>query len=318
MTPVLPGARLHRLLIRLAPAEVVRDVVEPAIADLQYEAEHAPTVRERRQVIVRGHAAIVRALVLSIEPGGASRAALALAMLCAVGVRLVTTALAAHGDGRVLNSAILAPTLLAPAILRMLGTTSWRRLFVGSLLVGMLTPAFAGGFDLAGGRSVWMGAARSLAALLVFAPMAAAAAIVVAPTRETLPKRAVTAVSLGSGFATAAFVISRWPHGQQLSIGLAMTPFYVALFAALFSVTLLPLLLVARAFIARPAVLAIAGLMCSPAPLIAASYVDHSTLSACLDALRRTPLSFAVSSLPFVTGATVVGWRLPRGEQRSK
>ena len=38
---------------------------------------------------------------------------------------------------------------------------------------------------------------------------------------------------------------------------------------------------------------------------------DSDTLSACLDALRRTPLSFAASSLPFVTGAITVGWRLP-------
>jgi hypothetical protein len=299
------------LLLRWAPATVVRDVLEPAIADLQYEAEHAPTLWERRQVILRGHVAIGRALVLSIEPGGALRATLALSALCAVGTLLVTTALAAHVDGRVLSSAILAPGMLAPAILRLLGTTSSRRLFVGSLLVAMLTPAFAGSLGLDGRQSVWMSVGRALALLIVFAPMAAAAAIVAAPNRATLPKRVVTAVSLGSGIATVAYLLARWPHGQALSIGLAMTPFYVALFAALFGLTLLPLLLVARAFIARPALLAIAGLICSPAPLIAGAYIDHSTLTACLDALRRTPLSFAASSLPFVTGAIAVGWRLP-------
>jgi len=311
VTPSLPGVRLHRLLLRWAPAAVVRDVLEPAIADLQYEAEHAQTLYERRQVILRGHFAIVRALVLSIEPGGAIRAALALFALSAVGTLLVTTALAAHVDGRVLNSAILAPGMLAPVILRILGVTSSRRLFVGSLLVAMLTPAFAGVVGLDGGLPVWQRVGHALALLVLFAPMAAAAAIVAGPSRETPPKRAVTAVSLGSGIATAAFLVARWPHGQHLSIGLAMTPFYVALFAALFGLTLLPLLLVVRAFIARRALLAIAGLICSPAPLIAGAYIDHSTLTACLDALRRTPLSFAVSSLPFVTGAIAVGWRLP-------
>ncbi len=311
MTRPLPGVRLHRLLLRCAPATVVRDVLEPAIADLQYEAEHAPTVCERRQVILRGYVAIVRALVFSIEPGDAIRATLALSALCAVGTLLVTTALAAHVDRRVLNSAILAPGMLAPVILRILGTTSSRRLFLGSLLVAMLTPAFAGGPGLDGGGPVWMRTGRALALLVLFAPMAAAAAIVAGPSRETPPKRAVTAVSLGSGIATAAFLVARWPHGQHLSIGLAMTPFYMMLFAALFGLTLLPLLLVARAFIARPTLLAIAGLICSPAPLIAGAYIDHNTLTACLDALRRTPLSFAASSLPFVTGAIAVGWRLP-------
>jgi hypothetical protein len=316
VTRPLPGARLHSLLRWWAPATVVRDVVEPAIADLQYEAEHAPTISERRQVILRGHAAILHALILSIEPGGTVRAALALSALCAVGTLLVTTARVAHVDGRVLNSALFAPAMLAPVILRMLGTTSSRRLFVGSLLVAMLTPAFAGGLALDGERPVWMTVARALALLVLFAPIAAAAAIVAAPKRETLPTRTVTAVSLGSGIATAALLVARWPHGLQLSIGLAMTPFYVALFAALFGLTLLPLLLVARAFIARPVLLAIAGLICSPAPLIAAAYIDHSTLTACLDALRRTPLSFAASSLPFVAGAIAVGWRLPPCGQR--
>jgi hypothetical protein len=156
-----------------------------------------------------------------------------------------------------------------------------------------------------------MSVGRALALLVLFAPMAAAAAIVAGPHRETPSNGAVTAVSLGSGIATAAFLVARWPHGQQLSIGLAMTPFYMALFAALFGLTLLPLLLIARAFIARPALLGMAGLVCSPAPWIVGAYMDHNTLTACLDALRRTPLSFAASSLPFVTGAIVVGWRLP-------
>jgi len=311
VTSSLPGVRLHRLLRRWAPAAVVRDVVEPAIADLQYEAEHAPTVGERRQVILRWHIAIFRALVLSIEPGGAIRATLALAALCAVGTLLVTTALTAHVDRRVLNSALLAPGMLAPIVLRMLGTSSSRRLFAGSLLVAMLTPAFAGGLGLDGGQPMLMRLGRALALLALFTPMAAAAAIVAAPNRPTPPKRAVTAVSLGSGIATMAFLVARWPHGRELSIGLAMTPFYVALFAALFGLTLLPLLLVARTFITRPALLAIAGLICSPAPFIAGAYMDHGTLSACLEALRRTPLSFAASSLPFVAGAIAVGWRLP-------
>jgi len=311
MTRPVPGSRLHRLLLRCAPATVVHDVLEPAIADLQYEAEHAPTSYERRQVILRGHFAIVRALLLSIEPGGAIRSALALSALCAVGTLLVTTALSAHVDGRVRNSAILVPGMLAPVILRTLGTTSSRRLFLGSLLVAMLTPAFAGALGLDGTVSVWMRVGRALALLVVFAPMAAAAAIVAGPSRKTASNRAVIALSIGSGIATAAFLIARWPHGQQLSIGLAMTPFYMALFAVLFGLTLLPFLLVARRFIARPALLAIAGLICSPAPLLAGVYIDHSTLAECLDALRHTPLSFAAWSLPFVAGAIAVGWRLP-------
>ena len=167
MTRPLPGVRLHRLLLRWAPTNVVREVVEPAVADLQYEAEHALTPFERRQVILRGHVAIGRALVLSIEPGGALRATIALSALCAMGTLLVTTAFAAHVDARVRNSAILAPGLVAPVILRLLGTTSSRRLFLGSLLVAMLTPAFAGGLGLDGGQLLWMRVGRALTLLVL-------------------------------------------------------------------------------------------------------------------------------------------------------
>ena len=223
----------------------------------------------------------------------------------------MTAARAAHVDGRVLNSAILAPGMLAPLILRLLGTASARRLFASSLLVAAFTPALAGAFGLDGERALWMRLEDVVAVLIVFAPMAAAAAIVAGPDRETPARRAVTAVSLGGGIATAALLLARWPQGQPLPLGLAMAPFHVALFGVLFAVTLLPLLLLARAFSSRPVLLALAGLVCSPAPLIAGAYIDHRTVTECLDALRRAPLSFAAWSLPFVIGAIAVGWRLP-------
>jgi hypothetical protein len=305
------GTWLRRLVRPWLPATVSVDVLDPAVADLQYEAEHAQSAAERRQVILRGYVAIVRALVLSIEPGAAIRTAVALFALCGMGTLLVTTARAARVDGRLLNSAIFAPVMLAPVILRVLGTMASNRLFVGSLTVAMLTTLLTGGFALHADGGVWILLRHTVVALILFAPMAAAAAIVAGPDQEGFPKRAVTAVSFGSGVATAALLLARWPQGEPLSIGLAMTPFYVVLFAVLFTLTLLPSLLVARMFVARPAVLAIVGLGCSPATLIAGAYIDHRTVTACLDALRNTPVSFAAWSVPFVTGAITVGWRLP-------
>lgn len=311
MTRALPGARLRRLVRRWLPATVSVDVLDPAVADLQYEAAQARTAAERRRIVLRGYTAIMRALVVAIEPGGVTRAALALSVLCGIGALLVTTARAARVDGRVLNSAILAPGMLAPVILRILGTTSSLRLFVGSLIVAMLTPLVAAGIGAGTDAALWTTLEHALVVLLLFAPIAAAAAIVVGPDRATPPKRAVIAVSLGSGVATVAVLLVRWPHAEPLSRGLAMTPFFAALFALLFALTLLPLLLLARAFVTRPAALAIAGLVCSPGPLIAGAYIDHGTLRACLDSLHRTPASFAAWSLPFVAGAMAVGWRLP-------
>lgn len=307
-----PGSRLRRLVRPWLPAAVSLDVLDPAVADLQYEAQHARTTGERRHVILRGYAAIAHALVLSIELAASLRAAAALAALCATGALLATTARAAHLDGRVLNSALLAPVIAAPLLLRMLGTASSRRLFAGSLMVAMLTPALAGS-GLNGDGALWLRAAHAFVVLVLLAPIAGVAAVVAGPDHDTLTKRAVTAVSLGGVAATAAVLAARWPNGVSLSIALATTPFYATLFAVLFALTLLPLLLLARPFIGRPAWLAVAGLVCSPLPLIAGAYIDHGTLTTCLESLRRAPLSFATSSLPFAVGAIAVGWMLPTG-----
>jgi hypothetical protein len=302
---------LRRLVRPWLPDAVSVDVLDPAVADLQYEAEHAQSAAERKRIVLRGYGAIVRALVLSIEPAGAIRTAVALVALGGMGTLLVMTARAARVDGRLLNSAILAPVMAAPVILRMLGTVASRRLFVGSLGVGMLTTVLTGGFRLNAGGGLWIPVRHGVVALALFAPMAAAAAIVAGTDQHGLPKRAVTAVSFGSGVATAALLLARWPQGEPLSIGLAMTPFYVVLFAVLFTLTLLPSLLVARMFVARPAVLAIVSLGCSPVTLIAGAYIDHGTIQACVDSLRNSPVSFATWSVPFVMGAMAIGWRLP-------
>ncbi len=315
MTPP-PGTRVHRLIRPWLTATVSIDVLDPAVADLQFEAGRARTAGERRKAIRRGYAAIVRALLLSIEPAGAIRATVALGALCALGALLVTTTRAAGVETRVLESAILAPGMLAPAILRILGTTASRRLFVGSLTVTLLTSALTGAAGMNGEGDLWLRLGHGIVALIAFAPMAAAVAIVAAPDRDTLPKRAVTAVSLGSAVATAAILLARVPQGASLSQGLALMPFYLVLFALLFALALLPLLLVARPFISHRPPLIVAALICSPVPVLAGAYIDHVSLAMCLEALRHAPLSLAAWSLPFVTGAIGVGWHLPTRGRR--
>jgi len=65
-----PGTRIYLLLRRWVPVTVSHDVLEPAVADLQHEAGQADTPAQRRRIVVRGHLAIARALLLSIEPAG--------------------------------------------------------------------------------------------------------------------------------------------------------------------------------------------------------------------------------------------------------
>ena len=313
MTQRLPGSRLYRVLSRCISPALLRQVIEPAIADLQYEAAHAADAAARKDAILRGHFAVIRAVIVSeLEGGSALRAALALTILSSAGTWVVTFALAARVDRRVLNSAILAPALLAPVLLRALGTTSPRRLFAGSLLAAMTTLGFAGGLGGEDGRPMLANLVRFLAPLALFVPLGAAAGIIAAPASSSPRRirRVLVALAVGSFVATLTFGLARWPGGITLSTGLAMAPFYALLFGALFGVTVIPILLAVRRWVRPRPLFVVASLICSPSTIVAAGYIDGRTVRECVETLFHSPTTFTISSLPFVVGALALGWRL--------
>jgi hypothetical protein len=312
MTPRLPGDLLYRVLAHCVSSMWLRDVIEPAIADLQYEAAQAEDAAARWGAILRGHLAVIRAVIVSgLEGGGVLRAALALTILSTAGTLLVTSALAARVDRRVVNSAILVPALLAPVLLRALGTTSPRRLFAGSLLAAMTTLGFAGGLGGEGGRPILVNLARVVAPLLVLGPLSAAAGIIAAPKFPSPQvRRVLVALAVSGVVATLTFGLARWPRGVTLRAGLAMAPFYTSLFGALFGVTVIPILLIVRRWVRHRWLIVIAAFVCSPGVVVAAGFIDGRTARECLETLLHAPATFTISSLPFVMGALALGWRL--------
>jgi hypothetical protein len=65
-----PGSRLHELAELLLDASALRAVVEPTIADLQYEAALASASRWTRTLVVcRGHVALAKAVGVSLLLG---------------------------------------------------------------------------------------------------------------------------------------------------------------------------------------------------------------------------------------------------------
>lgn len=89
------GERLLRLAYRLLDAEVVNRVLEPLVADWQYEQRCAATISARRLVAVRWMAAVLwTVLMLSWRAGAASaspgwRAVRAMTLSAAVGLPLL-------------------------------------------------------------------------------------------------------------------------------------------------------------------------------------------------------------------------------------
>jgi hypothetical protein len=316
----LPGTRLHRLLARWADPLVLRDVITPTIADLQYETRAVTRGPRRWLVVARGYGSLLHALTISgLDSGGVLRAAFALAPLILVGTLLVQRAAELRVDGRVLNSALLTPLFAAPFVLRAAGVAGWRRLFVGSVLVALMMRLLA---EVVGTAPAPVGVAivRLLASMVLAAPFSATAAVLARPgsARRSRAEQLIVAVAVGSGVATLAFGLVNWPDGVQFATGIAMAPFYVAIFGMLLALTLAPgLLLLGRRVRSRWR-LATLGVLLSPLALLLSVYVDGGTARDCLDHALRAPGAFLLTSAPFVTAALAMGWTHAGGTPASR
>jgi hypothetical protein len=91
-------------------------------------------------MIIKGYAALARAVVVSTAHSGVvvGRCA-ALLLLGLTGAALTTWARSAHTDTKVLNSAFLLSMFAAPMVLRAMGgAASYRHLLVGATVVGLM------------------------------------------------------------------------------------------------------------------------------------------------------------------------------------
>jgi hypothetical protein len=309
-----PGTRLCRLLERCVTRETFSRVVEPTIADLQYEAAAARNGAARAAAIVGGYAATARALTVSMVAAPRSMVMVGATVSLGIGsaflwnwIRVVST------DPRIAESALLLPAFIVPALACLLeGRRSYVRLFVLSaasgmasaitldVLVSFLAPSVIGHFVRLG-NSVWSTSVVSaFAAAVVWSPF---------DSRAPFPRRVLTGLSYAGMLMTVAFTIRN--HGvsaEGLRYVAVRAPFFVMLFAIMLGVTVLPLVLIARRWLKQCAWLTLFAGACFPAPIMAAAFVDGGTgRQAIADCLQWSWPALA-ASMPFIVGATALGW----------
>jgi len=318
MARKLPGSSLHRFLARWVHSDTLHDVVEPAIADLQHEAQDSAGRWRRSLILVRGYAALLRALFLAgVRPTGVIARAGALIALSIAGAALMTWARSATDDAKIFNSAFVLPMLVAPVVLRTLGAaTSFWKLFAGTVAVGLITRGFAGFLETDQAAPLVVRALQlSIRSLPVVVVSAAAATAAWRPAlgREPFVRQLVLAIFGGGLAAALAFgPIVAWPHGATPAAIAATVPFYLCLFAVVLTVTLVPLMLVIRSWIRTRVQLATAGAVLSPAAICSSSYLDGGNVRQCLELLRTAPGAFTIHGLPWIVGAVVLGWWLAK------
>lgn len=308
-----PGTWLCRLLARCVDPETFARVVEPTIADLQYEAASARSGAKRAAVIVGGYAAIARALIVSIAVAPRSTVMVGATVSLGIGsaflwnwIRVVST------DPRIAESALLLPAFIVPALACLLeGRRSYVRLFVLSaaagvasaitldVLVSFLSPSFIGHLVRLG-NSVWSTPVVSaFAAAVVWSPFDSGA---------PFPRRVMTGLSYAGMLMTVAFTVRNYGvSAEGLRYVALRAPFFVMLFAIMLSVTVLPVVLVARRWLTHWAWLTLFAAACFPAPIMAAAFVDGGTRrQAIADCLQWSWPALAAST-PFIVGATALG-----------
>lgn len=310
-----PATRLHCLLSLVVDAETLRHVVEPSIADLQYEAASARTRPARAVAVLRGYAGVVRALMVAGTTTPRTLiAGVAIVGLGVMGAALWNWARLASTDPRVGESGLLLPTFAVPVLACAIeGKRTYARSFALSLAAGAASvvalDVVVSTFDasrLIGhvirlSNGAWSSALTSaLAAALVWSPFDA---------RARFAQRVATALVYAALLSAAVFVLRNDGMSAQSAHYFVMrAPFFVVLFSLMLGLTVLPLLLIARRWLARVWTLTLFAGLCAPAPIVAAAIVDGDSLPRSIANCLHWSWPALVSSLPFLTGAMTLGW----------
>ena len=317
---VLPGARLHQWLTRCLSDRTVRDIVEPTIADLQHEIQQAGHDRHQKWLAIwRGYGALARALLVhSLETGVPIRTVLTIVVIGLAGGALFAWARVTVKDPRIFNSAFLLPMCAAPLALRVGGgATSYRRMFVGLIAVGLLMWSVSGGLIRSTGPETWLiravGLLFNLAAIATLSALGAAAVWTPASRSAPIVRRVVRGLLAGALTTTTVYFLSAWFAGAPERAMAVTLPFYVVMFALPIAVTSLPMLLVVHRWIRSYAGLALIGAFISPMSMLVVLYLDAGGGKEVIKCLRDAPSMCALMTLPFTMGNGVLGWSLTTG-----
>jgi hypothetical protein len=305
---------LHRALAACLDEAVFAEVVKPTLADLRHEVLHARAGWPRALAWGRGAWALARAVFVGAWEGPHVPVRVAAVVVLGLsGAALANWARVSGLDGRLGNSGLLLPMLLAPLLVHYLdGRSSYAQRFVTSVAVGLVA-SLALDLTVSIERPpalAWHVLWFAIAGSLVVGSSALAAASVWTPRRPgaSFAGQAFAGIFYAGLIATVMFFARNAARGTQQPLDLFRAPFYLVMFGVLIGGTVLPLVLVARHWIRRRAALVLLALASFPLPIIAGQVVEGRSLAQALADCLQWSLPMLLSSSPFLAGATILGW----------
>jgi hypothetical protein len=316
----LPGNWFYRIATRNLDPVTIQNLIEPAIADLQYEvAEAGSQPRRRSLALCRGYMAVMYLVGYCLVRRLSMRRFLTVFLLGSTGGALaITRPSSMRGDPAMI--VFLATAIMSVAVLRFMRLgPSYKQAFLNCMGVGIIMAFAFFGWTIVMTPSAhlpWYAYVLILSFLIACVSLgsALAAAVVWNPPIETQPIFRLRCIQILTGctvFAGADILSVMLRHGgANLFRELSWAAFEILFFVAVSSIIYLPVLLAARRIIQYRLPIAMIGAIMFPIPLMGIPFLQGRGPWYARILLQLPVWEFIAMALPYLLCGVVLGWLL--------
>jgi hypothetical protein len=322
----LPGNWLCRVAARYLDPATIQALIEPTVADLQYEVTEAGSHPGRRALaLYRGYVSGMYLVGYCLIRRLSMRSLLAVFLLGSAGGALAITIASSTRIGPASMIAFLATAVTSVAVLRFMRLgPSYKQAFLNCMGIGLImTFAFFGWIIVMtpGAHPPWYAYALILGFLTACVGLgsALAAAVVWNPRIDTQPIFRLRCIQILTGCTVFAgadilIVLLRGGHAHLLS-ELSWAAFSVLFFTAVSSILYLPALLAARRVIHYRLPVAMIGALLFPIPLMGIPFLQGRGRSYARMLFQLPGWEILAVALPYLLGGVVLGWLLAKRQR---
>ncbi len=324
----LPGNWLYRVARRNLDPFTIQALVEPTVADLQYEVFEAGSHHGRRLVaLCRGYFAVVCLVGYCLIRRLSMRRLLSVLLLGSAGGALAITIDLSTRIGPAPMIAFLATAVTSVAVLLFMRLNlSYTQAFFNCMSIGLIMVLTFFGWAIIRNDTThlpWYGYPLVLSFLTACVGLgsALAAAVIWNPPVETQPIFRVRCIQILTGCTVFAgadiLIVLLRGESTNLFSALSWAAFSILFFAAVSSILYLPALLAVRRVIRYRLPIALTGAILFPIPLMGIPFLQGRGLSYAKTFLQLPVWEFLAVALPYLLGGIVLGWLLakPQHEQ---
>jgi hypothetical protein len=310
----------YRIATRNLDPATIQALIEPTIADMQYEVAEAGSHPGRRSLAMcRGYIAVMYLVGYCLARRLSMRRLFVVFLLGSAGGALaITHPSSMRGDPAMI--AFLATAIISVIVLRFMRLgPNYKQAFLNCIGVGIIMCFSFFGWTIAMTPRVhipWYAYVLILSFLTacICLGSALAAAVVWTPPVETQPIFRLRCIQILTGctvFAGADILIVLFRSGgANLFHALSWAAFSILFFVAVTSILYLPIILAARRIIQYRLPVAMIGAILFPIPLMGIEFLQGRGPWYARILLQLPVWDFMVVALPYLLGGVVLGWLL--------